>query len=100
MNEQFVITSPGMVRPRSSRLGDSSIALQAGLHRNYVGACERGEINLSFGSLLRFLDALGASFLDLAAWPLLPSSCQPRSSSSRKSSAKSLASFSAAGTSS
>ncbi len=29
-----------------------------GRHRNYVGACERGEISLSFGSLLRLVSVL------------------------------------------
>ena len=35
-------------------LSQEELAYRAGLHRNYVGACERGEINLSFRVLLQF----------------------------------------------
>src|SRR6202011_397 len=34
-------------------LSQEQLGFEAGLHRNYVGACERGEINLSFRVMLR-----------------------------------------------
>lgn len=39
-------------------LSQEELAYRAGLHRNYVGACERGEINLSFRVMLRLAQAL------------------------------------------
>ncbi len=47
-------------------LSQEELGFRAGLHRNYVGGCERGEINLSFGVLLRIARGLGVSFLELA----------------------------------
>lgn len=34
-------------------LSQEGLAFQAGLHRNYVGAIERGEINPTFSTLMR-----------------------------------------------
>ena len=39
-------------------LSQEGFALVVGLHRTYVGAVERGESNLTLGSLLRIADAL------------------------------------------
>jgi transcriptional regulator with XRE-family HTH domain len=39
-------------------LSQEELGFRSGLHRNYVGGCERGEINLSFGSLLRLSEGL------------------------------------------
>jgi len=62
---------PGPKSPAHAALGEAlrefrtqrdisqeELGYQAGLHRNYVGACERGEINLSFAVLLRLSHAL------------------------------------------
>jgi len=46
-------------------LSQEELGFQSGLHRNYVGACERGEINLSFGVLLQLTNALDAPLSDL-----------------------------------
>ena len=35
------------------------------MHRNYVGACERGEINLSFRVLLQFAEGLAVSLSEI-----------------------------------
>jgi transcriptional regulator with XRE-family HTH domain len=45
----------GAVRELRARFGLSQelLGLRAGLHRNYVGAIERGEINPTFLTLLR-----------------------------------------------
>ena len=47
-------------------VSQEELGYRSGLHRNYVGACERGEINLSFGVLLRLVNALEVSFSELA----------------------------------
>lgn len=46
-------------------ISQEELGYQAGLHRNYVGACERGEINLSFGVLLRLSTGLNVRLSDL-----------------------------------
>lgn len=45
------------VRELRARFGLSqeALAFQAGLHRNYVGAIERGEINPTFSTLMRLV---------------------------------------------
>lgn len=48
------------VRELRARIGHSqeSLAFQSGLHRNYVGAIERGEINPTFRILLKVTHGL------------------------------------------
>ena len=46
-------------------LSQEELAFRAGLHRNYVGACERGEINLSFRVILQLADGLGVSLSEI-----------------------------------
>jgi transcriptional regulator with XRE-family HTH domain len=46
-------------------LSQEELAYRAGLHRNYVGACERGEINLSFRVLLQFTAGLGVELSEI-----------------------------------
>jgi transcriptional regulator with XRE-family HTH domain len=40
-------------------LSQEELGARARLHRNYVGAIERGEINPTFRTLLRLVDGLG-----------------------------------------
>jgi transcriptional regulator with XRE-family HTH domain len=47
-------------------LSQEELGFRAGLHRNYVGGCERGEINLSFSVMLQLVQGLEISFVDLA----------------------------------
>lgn len=47
-------------------LSQEELAFRAGLHRNYVGSCERGEVNLSFRIMLKFAVGLEASFSEIA----------------------------------
>lgn len=47
-------------------LSQEELGFRSGLHRNYVGGCERGEINLSFAVMLQITRALGVAFVDLA----------------------------------
>ncbi len=52
---------------RSERgISQEQLSFLADLHRNYVGQCERGEINLSFGVMLKLMAALDIGFADLA----------------------------------
>ena len=41
------------VRRHTLRLSQDQAARHAGMHRNYIGALERGEINPTYGTLLR-----------------------------------------------
>lgn len=43
------------------RLSQEQLGQESGLHRNYVGALERGEINATFRTLLRVSRGLGES---------------------------------------
>jgi len=44
-----------------------SFALEVGLHRTYVGGCERGEYGVSLPNLIRIARALGVAPADLLA---------------------------------
>lgn len=46
-------------------LTQEDFALDIGLHRNYYGACERGEVNVSWGNLLRIAAGLGVRMSDI-----------------------------------
>lgn len=46
-------------------LSQEEVGFRARLHRNYVGAIERGEINASFRTLLRLTAGLGVKLSDL-----------------------------------
>jgi transcriptional regulator with XRE-family HTH domain len=41
------------------RISQDQTAKRAGMHRNYVGAIERGEINPTYETLLRLAEGLG-----------------------------------------
>lgn len=57
----------GAVRETRARRGFSQEELgqRANLHRNYVGAIERGEINPTFVTLLRLAHGLGVALSTL-----------------------------------
>jgi transcriptional regulator with XRE-family HTH domain len=40
-------------------MSQECLAFEAGLHRNYVGAIERGEINPTFRTMLKITGGLG-----------------------------------------
>jgi transcriptional regulator with XRE-family HTH domain len=46
-------------------LSQEGLAEQAGLHRTYVGAVERGERNVSLDNIVAIARALGVSACDL-----------------------------------
>lgn len=46
-------------------ISQDDLALDAGFHRTYVGALERGERNATALSLLKVADALGVTLRDL-----------------------------------
>jgi transcriptional regulator with XRE-family HTH domain len=52
------------IRARRS-YSQEEFGLHAGLHRNYVGALERGEINATFKTLLAVATGLGVSLSEL-----------------------------------
>lgn len=55
-------------------LSQEALALKAGIHRNYVGAVERGERNVAYTNLLKLARALG-----LPAWELVRRAESPHS---------------------
>jgi transcriptional regulator with XRE-family HTH domain len=57
------------VRELRARRGLSQEALgaRAGLHRNYVGALERGELNVTFRILLKVVGGLDVKLSELVA---------------------------------
>lgn len=58
-----------VLRSYRERLGLSQerLGFEADLHRNYVGSAERGERNVSFEGLARWLSALGVSWQEFGA---------------------------------
>ncbi len=46
-------------------LSQETLGFQAGLHRNYVGAIERGEINPTFSTLMRLSRGLPIALSEL-----------------------------------
>ncbi|MDO8209113.1 helix-turn-helix transcriptional regulator [Conexibacter sp. CPCC 206217] len=46
-------------------LSQERLGLSGGLHRNYVGAIERGEINPTFAALLKLADGLTVPLSEL-----------------------------------
>jgi transcriptional regulator with XRE-family HTH domain len=51
-------------------LSQEALALKAKLHRTYVGAVERGEVNVSIDNMGRLSLALGVSLPDLLFYPV------------------------------
>jgi transcriptional regulator with XRE-family HTH domain len=49
------------------RLSQEQLGFRAGLHRNYIGAVERGELNPTYGVLLRLCAGLGIRLAELVA---------------------------------
>jgi transcriptional regulator with XRE-family HTH domain len=63
---QHVALGNALRELRTAReLSQEELAYRAGLHRNYVGACERGEINLSFRVLLQLTKGLGVTLSEI-----------------------------------
>jgi transcriptional regulator with XRE-family HTH domain len=58
-----------ILRDRRERAGLSqeAFAEAAGVHRTYVGGVERGERNISFLTLARFMRAAGITWSEFAA---------------------------------
>ena len=50
---------------RSKRITQDRLAELCDLHRNYVGAVERGERNITLDTMARFADALGVTVPEL-----------------------------------
>jgi transcriptional regulator with XRE-family HTH domain len=48
-------------------LSQEELGFRSGLHRNYVGAMERGELNPTFGTLLRVRRGLDLPLTELLA---------------------------------
>ncbi|MGH2831610.1 MAG: helix-turn-helix domain-containing protein [Solirubrobacteraceae bacterium] len=65
---QHVALGDALRELRTQRgISQEELAYRAGMHRNYVGACERGEINLSFRVLLQFTEGLAVNLSEIVA---------------------------------
>jgi len=55
------------LRGRREQMGISQeeLAARSGLHRTYVGSVERGERNISFMTLKRYIEGLGLDWIAL-----------------------------------
>lgn len=51
----------------AQRISQEELGFRAGLHRNYVGAVERGELNPTYGVLLRLCGGLRVPLAELVA---------------------------------
>lgn len=49
---------------KRAELSQERLELASGLHRTYVSSTERGERNISFEALARWLPAVGATWQD------------------------------------
>lgn len=67
MSDDIRATLAANVRSARAALGISQdeLAAQAGIHRTYLGAIERGERNISLASLQKLADAVGRPPSDL-----------------------------------
>ncbi len=54
---------------KAKKLSQQALARKASLHYTYIGAVERGEINISFDNIVRIADALGISLEKLFTFP-------------------------------
>lgn len=65
--QRKLIAFGARLRQERQRVGISQedLADRAGLHRTYVGAVERGERNISLGSMVTLADALNVPLTDL-----------------------------------
>lgn len=50
------------------RLSQEELGNMADLHRNYIGAIERGEINATFSTMLKVVHGLGMTLSELVLW--------------------------------
>jgi transcriptional regulator with XRE-family HTH domain len=64
---------------RRQRISQEELGFRAGLHRNYVGAVERGELNPTYGVLLRLCGGLGVGLAELVDEPCGAGRARPRS---------------------
>jgi transcriptional regulator with XRE-family HTH domain len=53
------------VRRASQWISQEELGFRALLHRNYIGAIERGEINPTFRTLLKLAEGLGVAIPEL-----------------------------------
>jgi len=59
------------------RISQGEAASRAGMHRNYVGAIERGEINPTYETLLRLADGLDVPLHELVEQAATLTEVQP-----------------------
>jgi transcriptional regulator with XRE-family HTH domain len=55
------------IRERRGARSQEALALETGIHRNYIGGIERGERKPSVGSIVKLADALDADVSELFA---------------------------------
>jgi transcriptional regulator with XRE-family HTH domain len=60
-----VVADNVRTRRVAQNLSQEELADRCGLHRTYVGAIERGERNITVGTLFRLAEALGCRAADL-----------------------------------
>jgi transcriptional regulator with XRE-family HTH domain len=62
---KFAVASEIRKRREACGLSQEGLADLCGLHRTYVGAIERGERNITVGTLMKISDALQCEIIDL-----------------------------------